>query len=205
MPTTTFAGTWRAGPSAVAITAVGAAWHLAWTDPAREGCGIAEGDFLYAARSPAGAADAPADTLAAADFDARTGIIVYEVSSVGHWPMTFYHPKDAGTLTTGASNNAPREGLVGRFSTGYESRAGEKRDAVTKTITKDGDRYRFSWSKDGTVLYEGIGLNIGPRFAAAWGLPGRDHTLTILHRDSQSLTCTTTSLLGQGVTTQRFD
>ncbi len=202
-----FAGTWRAaGAGEVAIEAVGDAWHLAWSGagPSREGCGIAVGDWLYAVRSPAGPITAPADTLAAADFDARTGVIVYEVLNVGHWPATFYHPKDAGVLGRAVSAEAPREGLEGRFLAGYEARTGERRDAVVKTIARDGERYRFTWAKDGTVLYEGIGLNSGPRFAAAWGVPGRDHELTIFHRDGAALTCTSTSLRGSGSATQRF-
>jgi hypothetical protein len=202
----TFAGTFRSGTTTLSIEAVGEAFHLAWRQGAhaREGCGIAVGAWLYAVRSEEGAATAPAGGLAGADFDARTGVIVYEVQGTGHWPATFYHPKDAGRLTHAVSGKAPKAGLVGEFVVGYEARTGEKRDAVIKTITRDGERYRFTWAKDGVVLYEGIGLDRGPRFAAAWGAPGRDHELAILHREGDALVCTRTSLADGAVTTERF-
>lgn len=202
-----FAGTWRRarGGAEVVIERIGDAWHLVWTeaDTRREGCGIGVADWLYAVRSPTGSGAAPTGSLAATDFDARTGIIVYEVQG-GGWPAVFYHPKDAGVLTKALSANAPPSGLVGEFVAGYKARSGEKREAIKKTIRRDGERYRFTWEKDGMLVYEGIGLELGPRFGAAWGVPGRDHEITIFHPDGSALACTCSSLKGTSITTEWF-
>lgn len=211
-----FAGAWHAAKDggapfgALGIEGMGDAWHLAWSGGAgrpREGCAIAVGPWLYAARTPP-EATAGGKSGTAAEYDPRSGIIFYEVTDRGEWPATFYHPRDAGKLTEAVSSQAPKQGLEGRFLVGYESQTGEKHDAITKVIRRDGDRYRFSWEKDGVVLYEGIGLALGPRFAAAWGLPGFDHELVIAHLEgtgaSATLACTRTAMHAPGVTTERY-
>jgi len=194
-----FKGTWRtADGGSVTIEPVGDAWHLAWKGGAgdgREGCGVAVGSWLYAVRSPADAV-AGAKSGTAAEYDPRTGIIFYEVTDRGEWPATFYHPRDGGKLTEAVSGRAPKQGLEGRFLVGYESQTGEKHDAITKVIRRDGDRFRFGWEKEGVTLYEGVGLPLGPRFAAAWGLPRYDHELIVAEAKDGALAWTAVSMKG---------
>lgn len=208
-----FEGTWRTtdgGRSDLVVERVGDAWHLAWRGPAgagQEGCAIAVGPWLYAARTPADAAEGRASGTTA-EYDSRSGIIVYDVAVRGEWPATFYHPRDGGKLTTASSGKVPGESLEGRFLVGYQSQSGERHDGIAMIVARRGDGYGFTWDKDGTVLYEGVGLQMGPRLAAAWGLPGFDHQLVIGHLEGEgsaaTLTCTRVSMGAAGAVTERY-
>jgi len=194
-----FEGSWRdANPAApfptLDIARVGDAWHLTWHDragAARSGCGLAEESWIYGCRTPADAEGGRASGTAA-EFDSRSGVIVYQPTPTGEWPTRFYHPRDAGSPTAAMSAGAPRQGLEGSFQVGYESKSGERHDAITATIARHDQRYLFSWAKAGEVLYQGVGLAQGPRFGAAWGLPGFDHEVLVAHLDANgSLACVT--------------
>lgn len=194
----------------LAITPNGDVWTLRWSGSGsdRTGCGIANGDWLYAARTPPEAEGAALPPVAGAEYDARTGIIVYDVGPAGRWPLLFYHPQDDGRLTASESGETPTSGLEGRFVTGYKSQRGETYEGIVQTIRKDGPLYRFAWQLGTTLLYEGVGLNLGPRFAAAWGRPGFDHELVILARKTTCgetfLAAVSTSIRAQGVTSERY-
>lgn len=192
----------------LAIAPLGEVWTLRWSNPVRAGCGIAHGDWLYAARTPPEAEGAALPPVAGAEYDARTGVIVYDTSVSGRWPVLFYHPQDDGRLTVNESGGAPPSGLEGRFVVGYQSQRGGSYEGITQTIRKDGPRYRMTWEKGGTLLYEGVGLNLGPRFAAAWGRPGFDHELVVLARKTTCgetfLGAVRTSIRAERVTSERY-
>lgn len=207
-----FAGTWRAEDRGSAyptldITAVGEAWHLDWRDRAgraRTGCALAMDAWLYGCRTPADAEGGKASG-SAAEFDSRSGVILYQPSATGAWPTRFYHPRDAGSATSAMSEGAPRDGLEGQFLVGYESKSGERHDAITATIARADDRYLFTWAKDGAVLYRGVGLARGPRFGAAWGLPGYNHEVLAATLETDgALTCVTATLDRPGIVAERY-
>lgn len=196
----------------LAIAPDGDALSLRWSagplGALRQGCGIAVGDWIYAARTPVEALHARLPTVAGAEYDARTGIITFDLVSKDRWPVLFYHPRDAGRCTASESGAPSPNAPEGRFTVGYTSQRGGTYDGITQTITREGARFFVTWEKGGTLLYEGVGLNLGPRFAVAWGRPGFDHEVIVL---AAKATCgerfvasVRTSMRASGVISERY-
>jgi len=127
------------------------------------GVGFWQDGVLYASRS---------NVRSPESESSFPGVVVYETAHFGHLPATWYHPELRGRLGTGVSVDGPIDGLPGEYVAEYGSQDTEF-DPLVKEIRRSGELYRLIWRSGEEELFNGVGVSVGHRLAAAWATPPR--------------------------------